>query len=138
MLRITPTRELISRRFPVVSFAIRAPSRRPFEIALATDASLFGAPRSGARADSNFYTSCSRRWLVAPRGTAHYVLPPEVLARFVAARRLYYVLAVYDSPHAGRGSFSVVPGAPVPYLRLSADLSFRAPAQRAAGDATLS
>jgi hypothetical protein len=125
MVRITPVHDQISPRFPVASFAISAPSGRPFEIACAADPRLFGGDLAHLRRDDNFFTSRSRGWLLAPYGRAHYVLPPDVVARFLAAWRLYYVLAVYDSMQAQQAVFSVPPGAlaDTPFLRISRDLA---------------
>ncbi len=127
MLAITPTRDLVSKRFPVASFALRVPPGHPFEIAYATDARLLCGDRSGARRESNFFSTRSRGWLIAPHGSAHYMLPDDVLDAFAGAQRLYYLLASYDSMRAERGLFSVSPRAlaATPYVRLAGDLVLR-------------
>ena len=73
----------VTDRFPMLGFTIRTDSPpRVAEVVLATDPALF-AKKEG-RTPSNFYTSREHGLLSVPRGEAVYVVPPEVLARFIA------------------------------------------------------
>lgn len=95
MLRITPVRDRISERFPVASFVVNAPPDRTFEIACATDPSLFRPEERHRRTERNFATSRIGGLLRAPAGQATYIIPPQQLRRFAGARRLYYAMAAY-------------------------------------------
>jgi protein involved in polysaccharide export with SLBB domain len=143
MLRIVPTHPVVSRRFPVVSFAIEAPPHRPLEVVCATSPELYSGAARALRRDGNFYTSRRRGWLLAPFGRTRWLLPAEALAAFLQARRIYYVLAAYDSLRAEHGVFSVAAGdlSSVPWVRVAGDhpggSRWRAPAsgERAGGAA---
>lgn len=95
MLSITPVRERISERFPVVSFVVTVPPDRYFEVACATDPRLFRAEHKHARRVTNFATSRGAGLLRAPAGQATYIIPPQQLRRFAGAQRLYYAVAAF-------------------------------------------
>lgn len=98
MLSITPVRERISERFPVVSFVVTVPPDRYFEVACATDPRLFRAENKHARRVTNFATSRMGGLLRAPAGQATYIIPPQQLCRFAGAQRLYYAVAAFRGP----------------------------------------
>jgi hypothetical protein len=98
MLSITPVRERISERFPVVSFVVTVPPDRYFEVACATDPRLFRAENKHARRVTNFATSRMAGLLRAPAGQATYIIPPQQLRRFAGAQRLYYAVAAFRGP----------------------------------------
>jgi V8-like Glu-specific endopeptidase/N-acetyl-anhydromuramyl-L-alanine amidase AmpD len=95
MPSITATRPVIEERFPVLGFTVRTGlSPSWFEVALATDPKLFRPDAASQRNGKNFYSSRAAGALAAPRGEAVYLVPADVLARFVGQPRLYYRLAV--------------------------------------------
>src|ERR1700712_5185464 len=119
--QIRPNRLEVNDRFPMLGFTIRTHGEpRRAEIAVATDPALFTPGGKGKRGQSNFYSSRGVGPLSAPRGEAVFVLPPEVLARFVGSEKLYFGLAT--APAGGSGGFDidVMPTAASPYVSLRA------------------
>jgi V8-like Glu-specific endopeptidase/N-acetyl-anhydromuramyl-L-alanine amidase AmpD len=120
--QIRPNRLEVNDRFPMLGFTIRThgePKRA--EVAVATDPSLFTPAGKAKRGQSNFYSSRGiGRPLQLPHGEAVFVLPPEVLARFVGSERLYFGLAT--APATGVGAFDVdaMPTDKSPYVSLRA------------------
>src|SRR5262245_39766134 len=116
--QIRPNRLEVNDRFPMLGFTIRTHGEaRRAEVAVATDPRLFTPDGKGRRSRSNFYSSRAGGQLTAPRGEAVYILPPEVLARFVGAEKLYFGLAT--APASG-GAFTVdlMPTDASPYVSM--------------------
>lgn len=136
--QLRPTRLDVTDRFPMLGFTIRTSNPpRVAEVVLATDLALFSAKQG--RSSSNFYTSREHGLLTVANGEAVYVVPPEVLGRFVAADRLYFGLATATPPRADDWTVESMPAANSPYISLSG-LSDRAlrrvrlfPARRGSG-----
>ena len=136
--QIRPTRLDVTDRFPMLGFTIRTSNPpRVAEVVLATDLALFSAKEG--RSTSNFYTSREHGLLTVANGEAVYVVPPDVLGRFVAADRLYFGLATATPPRADDWTVELMPVANSPYVSLSG-LSDRAlrrvrmfPARRGSG-----
>lgn len=94
MAVIRANRESIDDRFSVLGFTVR--SELPlFEIGLATDPELLRPESRAKRTAANFFTSRLLRASPAQRGEAVYLVPPEIVARFVGQQRLYFGLATY-------------------------------------------
>ncbi len=94
MAVIRANRESIDDRFSVLGFTVR--SELPlFEIGLATDPELLKPESRARRTPGNFFTSRLLRALPSQRGEAVYLVPPEIVARFVGQQRLYFGLATY-------------------------------------------
>lgn len=94
MAVIRANRESIDDRFSVLGFTVR--SELPlFEIGLATDPELLRPESRAKRTPGNFFTSRLLRALPSQRGEAVYLVPPEIVARFVGQQRLYFGLATY-------------------------------------------
>ena len=94
MAVIRANRESIDDRFSVLGFTVR--SELPlFEIGLATDPELLKPESRAKRTPANFFTSRLLRALPSQRGEAIYLVPPEIVARFVGQQRLYFGLATY-------------------------------------------
>ncbi len=94
MAVIRANRESIDDRFSVLGFTVR--SELPlFEIGLATDPELLKPESRAKRTPGNFFTSRLLRALPSQRGEAVYLVPPEIVARFVGQQRLYFGLATY-------------------------------------------
>ena len=118
---IRPNRLEVNDRFPMLGFTIRSHGEaRQAEVAVGTDPALFGPQGKPRRSPSNFYSSRANGSLVAPRGEVVYVLPSEVLARFVGSQKLYFALAT--APAGGPATFTIdqMPTADSPYVSLRA------------------
>ncbi|HWU71974.1 MAG TPA: hypothetical protein VN137_00715, partial [Sphingomonas sp.] len=111
-------------RFPMLSFTIWTDSPpRVAEVVLATDLKYF--TQKEGRTPSTFYTSREHGMLSLPRGEAVYAVPPEVLARFISADKLWFGLATATPPTATDWTVDVMPTASSPYISLG-ELSDRA------------
>jgi N-acetyl-anhydromuramyl-L-alanine amidase AmpD len=116
--QLRPTRLDVTDRFPMLGFTIRTDNPpRAAEVVLASDPALF--TRREGRTPSTFYSSREHGLLTVPRGEAVYVVPPEVLARFVAADRLWFGLATASTPAANDWKVDVLPTPSSPYISLS-------------------
>ncbi len=94
MAVIRANRESIDDRFSVLGFTVR--SELPlFEIAIASDPELLRPELRAKRTPGNFHTSRLLRAAPSQRGEAVYLVPPDVVARFVGQPRLYFGLATY-------------------------------------------
>ncbi len=94
MAVIRANRESIDDRFNVLGFTVR--SELPlFEIAIATDPELLKPELRAKRTSRNFHTSRLLRASPSQRGEAVYLVPPDVVSRFVGQPRLYFGLATY-------------------------------------------
>ncbi|MBN8214075.1 MAG: N-acetylmuramoyl-L-alanine amidase [Xanthomonadales bacterium] len=94
MAVIRANRESIDDRFSVLGFTVR--SELPlFEIAIATDPELLRPELRTKRTPGNFHTSRLLRAAPSQRGEAVYLVPPDVVSRFVGQPRLYFGLATY-------------------------------------------
>ena len=117
--QIRPNRLEVSDRFPMLGFTVRTDgSAKRYEIAIGTSPELFGPDGRGQRNRGTFYSTRAAGPLPIERGEAVYVLPAEVLARFVGQQKLYYGLATFSN---GLGSAEVVsmPKAGSPYVNIS-------------------
>ncbi|WP_157082802.1 hypothetical protein, partial [Sphingomonas asaccharolytica] len=115
--QLRPNRLDVTDRFPMLGFTIRTDSPpRVAEVVLATDPALFA--KKDGRSPSNFYSSREHGLLSVPRGEAVYVVPPEVLARFIAADKLWFGLATATPPTASDWMVDVMPTASSPYISL--------------------
>lgn len=117
--QIRPTRLEVSDRFPALGFTIRTDEGRSrAEVAIATQPSLFLAEMKAKRTPSNFYSSRGSEQLALPRGEAVYLVPPEVLARFVGQERLYVGLALAPERNGATPQVAVMPTEGSPYVSL--------------------
>jgi hypothetical protein len=117
--QIRPNRLDVNDRFPMLGFTIRTdgtPARA--EVAVATDPEVFRADRKAQRSESNFYSSRARGPLAVPRGEAVYVLPAEVLARFVGQERLYFGLAITPETTGAKTEVAAMPTSGSPYVSI--------------------
>lgn len=136
--QIRPNRLEVNDRFPMLGFSIRADQRDvEAEVALATDIELFKPENKARRNAANFYSSRETGKLAIPRGEGVFVVPPDVLSRFIGGERLYFGLA---SGHANNGGLQVdaLPrdGSPFVSLRgLTGRTIRRSPARRGPGRA---
>jgi len=115
--QIRPNRMEVTDRFPMLGFTIRTDNApRVAEVVIASDPALF--TRKEGRTPSNFYSSREHGLLTIPRGEAVYVLPPEVMARFIAASRLWFGLATATPPTSNDWTIDAMPGPDSPYVSL--------------------
>ena len=108
MPRIQANRDTIDDRFSVLGFTVRTESPL-FEVAVATDPSLFKPENRARRARSNFFSSRAQGVTRARRGEAVYLVPPDVLGHFVGQPRLYFGLATYRENSRGAPDFVQAP-----------------------------
>lgn len=115
--QIRPHRLDVTDRFPMLSFTIRADGPpRVAEVVLATSPEQFTA--GAKRSAESFYSSREHGLLTIPRGEAVYVVPPDVLTRFVRAERLYFALATATPPASDDWRVDVLPTTQSPYISL--------------------
>jgi N-acetyl-anhydromuramyl-L-alanine amidase AmpD len=119
--RIRPNRLEVSDRFPMLGFTVRTDGNaKRYEIAIGTSPDLFGPDGKNRRSRSNFYSTRAAGPLPIERGEAVYVLPSEVLARFVGQAKLYYGLATVGNGNGSGGTeVATIPGSGSPYISLS-------------------
>ncbi|PCE24674.1 N-acetylmuramoyl-L-alanine amidase [Burkholderia ubonensis] len=114
--QIRPNRIEISDRFPMIGFTIHADGgSKSYEVAIATDPSLFKPDARARRTRSNFYSSRARGPVTAARGEAVYLLPADVVARFIGQDKLYYGLAAVGDK---TGDTPSIPTDGSPYISL--------------------
>ncbi len=114
---IRPNRLMVDDRFSVLGFTIRADAPvKWFEVALATDPQLFRADAKANRTPSNFYSSRAAGPLLIERGEAVYLIPAEVLARFIGGQKLYFALATFSDSNRGMVEIAGVPTESSPWI----------------------
>ncbi|MFZ5797123.1 MAG: hypothetical protein C4563_08540 [Desulfobulbus sp.] len=117
--QIRPNRLEVNDRFPMLGFTIRTDGMpRRAEVAVATDFTLFQPERRTERTTNNFFSSRASGSLSVPRGEAVYVLPSEVLARFIGAEKLYVALATIPEHNGTTPRVDVLPEEGSPYISL--------------------
>jgi N-acetyl-anhydromuramyl-L-alanine amidase AmpD len=117
--QIRMNRPDVTDRFPMLGFTIRTDgSPQRAEVSLGTDLTLFRSENKAKRTNANFYSSRAAGPLSVPRGEAIYLVPPQVLARFIGADRLYFALATAPEGNGARFHVEVMPGEGSPYISL--------------------
>ena len=115
---LRPSRLDVTDRYPMLAFTLQSPEGpRTAEVVLASDLALF-SNAEGRRSD-NFFSSREHGVLTVSPGGAVYTVPPLVLARFIAANRLYFALATASAPGGQDWRIDVMPGEASPYVSLS-------------------
>lgn len=114
--QIRPTRMDVNDRFCWLGFAIRTGEPNvEAEVVLASDIGLFQPENRQHRTAANFYTSRESGRLAVPRGDGVFIVPPEVLARFIGQDRIYFGLATGRSG-AGGLTVDALPREGSPYV----------------------
>jgi N-acetyl-anhydromuramyl-L-alanine amidase AmpD len=117
--QIRPTRPDVNDRFTMLGFTIRPDKNvHRFEIAIAANPNLFRADAKGQRNHNNFYSTLAQGPMTVVRDEAVYVLPPEILARFVGQPKLYYALATFGDDGSTKPLISALPTDGSPYISL--------------------
>jgi N-acetyl-anhydromuramyl-L-alanine amidase AmpD/V8-like Glu-specific endopeptidase len=125
MREIRPTRNIVSSTFPVVGFTVRTGKRAWFEIAVAAKPWLLLPQGKNQRTPPEFFSTKVFGPLPAERGEAVYLLPSEVLARFVGQEKLYYALAVFDQPDRRNPQVTLLPPEAMPFVQISKSFTGR-------------
>ncbi len=121
--QIRPNRLAINDRFPMLGFTIRTDGEpRRAEVTIATSPDLFS--NKAARTSANFFSTGQLGPLSIPGDEAVYVVPPEVLARFIGSERIYFGLATAPAANGADYVVDAMPTADSPYISI-ADLSGR-------------
>ncbi len=117
--QIRPTRLEVSDRFPMLGFSIRAegPPQRA-EVVLGSEPGLFGPDGKARRTTANFYSTRAAGPLKIAGGEAVFIVPPDVLARFVGKEKLYFGLATVHENEGGAMQVAVRPTDASPYVSL--------------------
>lgn len=116
--QIRPNRLEVTDRFPMLAFSLSCTDGpRLAEVVLASDIALFNDP--AARNSANFYSSREHGVLAIPANGSVYTVPPQVMARFIAANRIYFGLATASAPGGQDWRVDAMPGEASPYVSLS-------------------
>ena len=108
-IRITPSRRIVERRDPAISFKVTAAGFSAFDILLTTDPALFEARNADRRTAANFRSSRQDfDGESIPAEIGFYMTPTAFLGALAAARprpeRLYYVAVGYRGDERTSGS----------------------------------
>lgn len=115
---ISPNRISISDRYPMLGFTIRSHGMPQLaEVTLATDPALFR--NAEKRSPDNFFSTASMGPLQILDGEAVYIVPAEVLARFVGKEKLYFALATRPADQSTGYQVQVMPDADSVYITLA-------------------
>jgi N-acetyl-anhydromuramyl-L-alanine amidase AmpD len=118
---IKPNRLVVDDRFSVLGFTIRTDvPTKWFEVALATDPSLFRGEAKARRTPANFYSSRVTGPLLVERGEAVYLAPTEVLGRFIGQPKLYFALATFRDAARTQTEISTLPTEGSPWIDIHA------------------
>jgi hypothetical protein len=130
MREIRPTRNIVSSTFPVVGFTVRTGKPAWFEIAVSTKSWLLLPEGKTQRTPPEFFSTKVFVPLPAERGEAVYLLPSEVLARFVGQEKLFYALATFDQPDRRNPQITLLPPEAMPFVQISKSFTGRVRACR--------
>jgi len=119
---IRATRETFSVGEKALAFAIRT-AQVPgwYEVTVATDPLLFDPARRPQRTLRNFFSSHVAGRLQAKNGSVLFLLPEEVIRRFLPQPRLYYTMVTFPSLIGGSATVVFRPQAKGPFVNLKGD-----------------
>jgi uncharacterized protein YycO len=119
-MQIRPTRMDLNDRFPMLGFTIRASADvDKYEVVVASEPSLFKSDAKPKRNRNNFYSSRVQGPLSVTREESVFVLPPEVLVRFIGQPKLYFTAAGYNGAGPAKAEIASLPSDKSPYINLS-------------------
>ncbi len=114
---IRPNRIDVTDRYPMLAFTLHSgEGPRLAEVVLLTDLVLLN--KREARNTGNFYSSREGGVLTIPASGSIYTVPPQVLARFIGAERLFFALATASAPGGQDWRVDVMPSAASPFVSL--------------------
>lgn len=117
--QIRPNRLEVSDRFPMLGFTVRTDgTAKRYEIAIGTSPEVFGGDGKSQRNRHTFYSTHASGPLSIERGEAVFVLPSEVLARFIGQQKLYYGLATFANG-ASTAEIASMPKLGSPYINIA-------------------
>ena len=113
-VKITPNRNSIDNRFPVLGFTISTGGLQFFEVLLTTDRMLFAPANAALRNAGNFYASRQDSGLILATGPESvYLAPPAVLRGFAQAQprpsAIYFTLIAYPNAEGASPVFAQAP-----------------------------
>src|SRR5262249_45359092 len=88
------------------------------EVAIATDPALFRPDAAQNRQPSTFWSSRALGPLTIAREEAVFIVPPEVLSRFVGHDKLYYAMATFGDQGAAKPEIGALPDQGSAYINL--------------------
>jgi hypothetical protein len=91
-----------------------------------TDPGLAGHAKRGDRRPDTFWSSRGMGPLVAEKGEAVFIVPDEVLRRFVGKERLFYAVATFPDRTRSNPQVMKIDPATMPFVTLSPSLNPRA------------
>jgi N-acetyl-anhydromuramyl-L-alanine amidase AmpD/V8-like Glu-specific endopeptidase len=110
----------VTDRFPMLGYTIRTEaSPHQAEVVLTTDPALLLPQNKARRTSANFHSTRGGPALVVQRGEAVYLVPPEVLLRFVGQSKLFVALAVTPQRAGAATEIAALPDAQSPYVSLA-------------------
>ena len=96
-VQIRPNRIDLNDRFPMLAFTLQSSDGpRIADVVLVTQLALLS--ERGARTSGNFYSSREHGILSIPASGSVFTVPPQALARFIGAEKLYVGLATASAP----------------------------------------
>jgi hypothetical protein len=122
---LTPTRTEISDRFPVLGFRVRTGRNPYYEVAVATDPSLFHPEAKAQRNSSNFYSSRSGGPLQAEHGETVFFVQPHILRHFAGQERLYFTIAAFPDTSRANPEILNLPDDVRPWVTISKSFTGR-------------
>ena len=122
---LTPTRTEVSDRFPVLGFRVRTGRNPYYEVAVATDPTLFRAEAKAQRSSGNFYSSRNAGPLQAEHGESIFFIPPHVLRHFAGKERLYFSVAAFPDTSRANPEVLDLPDDVRPWVTLSKSFTGR-------------
>lgn len=120
---IRSNRTEVSSRFPLLGFTVRTGANPYFEVAMATDPSLFSD--RAHRTANTFYSTRALGPLPADGEEAIYLVPDDVLRRFVGHDRIYYAVATFADRNRSKPQVAVISPDAAPYVSISRSFTGR-------------
>src|SRR5215217_4105595 len=121
---IRSNRSEVSGRFPLIGFTVRTGANPYFEVAIASDPTLF--TDKARRAANNFYSTRGLGPLPSEGDEAIYLVPDDVLRRFVGQERLYYAVATFSDRSRSKADVVTLPPDAAPFVSISRSFTGRA------------
>jgi hypothetical protein len=120
---IRSNRAEVSGRFPLLGFTVRTGANPFFEVAMATDPTLF--TDKARRTANNFYSTRALGPLPADGDESIYLVPDEVLRRFVGQERIYYAIATFADRTRAKADVAVIAPDAAPFVSISRSFTGR-------------
>lgn len=124
---IRSNRSTVGREAPWLGFTVRTGRQPFFEVALATDPRLFEPEARSNRTSANFWSSRHLGPLSAQRGEAVFIVPQNVLRRFVGRDRLFYTVATFADSSRAHPEILLLPPEITPSVSISKSYTGRVP-----------